>query len=197
MHMIERMRFLLSLVLGLVALLAAPNTVPAQSTSFAIDPAKTEIEYIVDSTLHTVHGTFQLKRGDLRFDTATGKASGELLVDAGSGESGSKGRDKRMSVHVLESADFPQIAFRPDRVSGTLASKGKSQIQLHGMFVLHGVSHEMTLPLTVDAADGSYNGSTTFEIPYVKWGLKNPSTLFLRVNDTVRINVRTVAHAGV
>jgi polyisoprenoid-binding protein YceI len=195
--MIERMRFPLSLLLGVAAPLVAPGTVPAQSSSFVIDPAKTEIEYIVDSTLHTVHGTFQLKRGDLRFETATGKASGELLVDAGSGDSGSKGRDKRMSVHVLESADFPQIAFRPDRVEGTLAPKGKSQIQLHGMFVLHGAPHEMTLSLTVDAADGTYTGSTTFEIPYVKWGLKNPSTLFLRVNDTVRINVRTVAHAGV
>jgi polyisoprenoid-binding protein YceI len=193
--MIKWMRLTLPFF-GLALLLVASDSIPAQQSAFVIDPAKTEVEYILDSTLHTIHGTFQLKRGDLRLDTATGKASGELLVDAASGDSGSKGRDKRMNAHILESADFPQIAFRPDRVEGTLAAKGKSQLQLHGMFFLHGVAHEMTLPLTVDTADGVYTGSTTFEIPYVKWGLKNPSTLFLRVSDTVRINVRTVVHAG-
>lgn len=182
--------------LGLAVLLAAADSIPAQQSTFVIDPAKTEVEYILDSTLHTIHGTFQLKHGDLRFDTATGKASGELLVDATTGDSGSKARDKRMHLHILESDSFPQIAFHPDRVEGALAARGKSQLHLHGMFVLHGASHEMTLPLTVDAIDGRYIGTTTFEIPYVKWGLKNPSTLFLRVNDTVRINVHTVVNLG-
>jgi polyisoprenoid-binding protein YceI len=182
--------------LGLAAILAAADSAPAQPSTFVIDPAKTEVEYILDSTLHTIHGTFQLRRGDLHFDTATGKASGELLVDAASGESGSKARDKRMKIHILESAAFPEIAFRPDRAEGNVAPRGRSQVQLHGMFVLHGGTHEMTLPLTVDAEDGSYTGSTTFEIPYVKWGLKNPSTLFLRVNDTVRVNIHTVALPG-
>jgi polyisoprenoid-binding protein YceI len=195
MHMTEWMRLTLPFF-GLAALLVAGDSIPAQQSTFVIDPAKTEVQYTLDSKLHTIHGTFRLKRGDLRFDTATGKASGELLVDAASGDSGSNARDKRMHAHILESADFPQIAFRPDHVEGTLSPNGKSLLQLHGMFLLHGTVHEMTLPLTVDAADGSYTGSTIFEIPYVKWGLKNPSTLFLRVNDTVRISVHTVAHCG-
>jgi hypothetical protein len=46
----------------------------------------------------------------------------------------------------------------------------------------------------VDTAGGRYEASATFIIPYVKWGMKNPSTLFLRVNDKVEITVRTVAH---
>jgi hypothetical protein len=26
-------------------------------------------------------------------------------------------------------------------------------------------------------------------VPYTKWGMKNPSTLFLRVNESVEINL--------
>ena len=193
--MIKLMRLVFPLC-GFAVMLAAGDSIPAQQNAYAIDPAQTTVEFTLGSTLHTVHGTFRLTRGNLRFDPATGKASGELRVDAASGESGNDGRDKRMHSHILESPAFPEIAFRPDRVEGTVAPHGKSQVQLHGMFVLHGASHEMTIPLTVDAVDAQYNATATFVIPYVKWGLKNPSTFFLRVNDKVEVTVHTVAHQG-
>ena len=34
--------------------------------------------------------------------------------------------------------------------------------------------------------------NTHFAIPYVQWGMKNPSTLFLRVNDKVMIDLQVV-----
>ena len=45
--------------------------------------------------------TFRLKRGSIQFDNATGAASGELVVDSASGESGSDGRDKKMHKDIL------------------------------------------------------------------------------------------------
>ena len=173
------------------SLLAADLHQPA---ALVIDPAQTKVEFVLGSTLHTIHGTFHLTRGDLRFDPSTGSASGELAVDAGSGDSGSSARDKRMNHSILEKPKFPEIVFRPDRVEGSVATQGKSQVQLHGVFLLHGAFHEMTLPLTVEASDGQFQATTTFSIPYVQWGLKNPSTLILRVNDKVDITVHTVAH---
>ena len=166
-----------------------------QQSAFVIDPAQTHVEFTLGSTLHTIHGTFHLTRGDLRFDPVTGTASGELAIDSGSGDSGSGARDKRMNHSILETARFPEIVFRPDHVEGGVAPEGKSQVQLHGKFLLHGDSHEMTLPLVVEAAGGQYTATSIFQIPYVKWGLKNPSTLILRVNDKVEITVRTVAHS--
>jgi polyisoprenoid-binding protein YceI len=144
--------------------------------------------------LHTVHGNFQLKRGTLSFDPQSGKASGELVVDATSGESGSPARDKRMHASILESAKYPEISFRPDRVDGRVATEGKSQVQLHGTFAIHGSEHEIVLPATVEAAAGQYSVNATFEVPYVKWGMKNPSTLMLRVSDKVEITIQTVVH---
>jgi polyisoprenoid-binding protein YceI len=176
-------------------LLAAADTIPAQTKAFVIDPARTTVEFTLGSLLHTVHGDFHLKRGTLSFDPRTGKASGEIVVDAASGESGSEARDKRMHAAILEIAKYPEIAFRPDRVDGNVAAEGKSEAQLHGLFSIHGVEHEILLPITVEAAGGQYNVIGVFQVPYVKWGMKNPSTLILRVDDKVEIVVHSTAHA--
>jgi polyisoprenoid-binding protein YceI len=182
--MMRSIRFLLPLVAGALC---------AQPMHLRLDPAQNEVEYVVSSTLHTVHGTFQLKRGELMFDPASGKASGELVVDANSGKSGSDGRDHRMCSSILESGKYPEIVFRPDRVDGKVDPAGHSQVQLHGLFKLHGADHEMMVPLAVDGASGGYKATATFSVPYIKWGLKNPSTFILRVADTVDITVKTVA----
>jgi polyisoprenoid-binding protein YceI len=175
-------------------LLAAGESIPTLPKSLIIDPAQAKVDFTLGSLLHTVHGTFQLKRGTLSFDPQSGKASGELVVDATSGESGSPARDKRMHASILESARYPEIVFRPDRVDGKVAAEGKSQVQLHGIFAIHGAEHEIILPTTVEAEAGQYNVNTTFEVPYVKWGMKNPSTLMLRVSDKVEITIQTVVH---
>ena len=181
--------------LGVSALLlAAGESIPSQPRPFVVDPAQTRVEFTLPSLLHTVHGEFRLKRGTLSFDPQSGKASGELVVDATSGESGSPARDKRMHTAILESAKYPEITFRPDRVDGNVAPVGRSVAQLHGMFAIHGVEHEILLPITVDAAAGHYTVDGMFEVPYVKWGMKNPSTLFLRVSDKVEITIHTVVH---
>jgi polyisoprenoid-binding protein YceI len=99
-----------------------------------------------------------------------------------------------MHASILESARYPEIVFRPDRVDGKVAAEGKSQVQLHGIFAIHGAEHEIILPATVEAEAGQYNVNTTFEVPYVKWGMKNPSTLMLRVSDKVEITIQTVVH---
>ena len=194
--MIGMMRLCLPLY-ATAALLVAGDSISARpASSFVIDPAQTKVEFTLSDVLHTVHGTFQLTSGTLRFDAATGNASGELVVDARSGNSGSKARDKRMHANILESEKYPQIAFRPDRLEGKLAPEGKSQVQLHGLFSIHGAEHEITVPVVVEAAAGQYNVAANFAVPYVKWGMKNPSNLILRVGDTVEISVHAVATAA-
>src|SRR5690349_20656622 len=135
-----------------------------------VDPAQTKVEFTHPSLLHTVHGSFHLKRGTVTFDPQTGKASGEIVIDAPSGESGSPARDKRMHASILESAKYPEITFRPDRVDGKVAPEGRSEVQVHGTFTIHGMEHEILVPATVGASEGRYNVTATFEVPYVKWG---------------------------
>ncbi len=170
------------------ALLALPIT--AAETVLQFSPPQTQIHWTLGTLLHTVHGTFQLRSGTVRFDPATGKASGELIVDASSGQSGSDGRDSRMHQSILEVQMFPDIVFRPDRVEGQVPTEGKARLQVHGTFELHGARHEMTMPIDVTIASGQVSAVAQFEVPYISWGLKNPSTLFLRVDKKVEIEVQ-------
>src|SRR5258708_37077567 len=94
---------------------AAPQT-PASEIVLGVDPAQSKVHWTLGSTVHTVHGSFAFKKGTLQLDTSTGKASGEIVVDATSGNSGNDGRDKKMHKEVLESARHAQVIFRPDRV---------------------------------------------------------------------------------
>jgi hypothetical protein len=53
----------------------------------------------------------------------------------------------------------------------------------------HGVEREITVPAQVEMAADLWSATVHFTIPYAKWGMKNPSTLFLRVNDSVEIEL--------
>ena len=164
----------------------------AQTGVLDLDTAQTKVEFTLNDVLHTVHGNFHLKSGTIRFDPATGAASGMLVVDAASGASGSGGRDKRMHRNILESELFPEITFTPDHFEGHLAPQGDSEIELHGMFGMHGAMHELVLKTKVSVTGDQITAATQFEVPYVQWGLKNPSTLFLRVGDKVNISLTAV-----
>jgi polyisoprenoid-binding protein YceI len=170
-------------------LIALAGSGVAQDTAFQLDPAQTLVKFTLGDVLHTVHGTFHLKRGSLDFEAASGKLSGEIVVDARSGDSGSGMRDHKMHKEVLESDRYPEIAFRPDRVEGAVASQGKSSVRVHGMFNIHGVDREITVPAEVEMSADHWTAKVHFAVPYQQWRMKNPSTLFLRVNDSVDIDL--------
>ena len=175
--------------LALLLLGALALTAKAQDTAFQLDRAQTSVKFTLGDVLHTVHGNFQLKHGALQLEPASGKISGEIVVDAKSGESGSGMRDRKMHKEVLESERYPEIAFHPDKIEGAVASQGKSSVKVHGMFRIHGVDREITVPADVEMSADHWTATVHFTVPYEKWGMKNPSTLFLRVNDSVEIEL--------
>jgi polyisoprenoid-binding protein YceI len=159
----------------------------AQPITLQCDPAQTTANFTLGATLHTVHGTFRVKRCEVHFDPTSGKLDGEIIFDATSGQSGNDSRDRKMHKEVIESARYPEIAFRPDRILGTLGATGVSSLQVHGMFGIHGAEHEITVPVDVKLESGHWSASAHFPVPYAKWGMKNPSSLFLKVGDSVDI----------
>ncbi len=180
--------FITLLVLRALPQHAAPR-VPASDVVFAVDVAQSKVTWSLGTTFHTVHGSFALKKGTLRLDPATGKASGEIIVDAASGKSGNDSRDKKMHKEVLESGRYAEVVFRPDRVEGKIAPQGTSTVQVHGILVLHGSEHELTLPVQAELAADHWTGNGKFSVPFIDWGLKNPSTFFNKVNHAVEIDL--------
>jgi polyisoprenoid-binding protein YceI len=167
---------------------AAPRP-PASEIIFWIDPAQSKIHWTLESTVHTVHGSFAFKKGSMQVDTSTGKASGEIVVDATSGNSGNDGRDRKMHREVLESSKYSDIIFRPDHVEGHISQQGMCTVRAHGVLVLHGSEHEITLPIQGELAGDHWIGSAKFHVPFIDWGLKNPGNFFLKVNHSVEIEL--------
>jgi polyisoprenoid-binding protein YceI len=178
----------------LVALLFSAQPTHAQETIVTLDAAQTRIDFTLGATMHTVHGTFKLKSGEIRFDPGTGKASGQIVVDAISGESGNESRDKKMHADYLESQKFAEIVFTPAQVKGALNPHAASQVEVLGTFRLHGSEHDFTLNVTVQPGTDKLEATTKFTIPYVKWGIRNPSTFILRVSDKVDVAIHTIGN---
>jgi polyisoprenoid-binding protein YceI len=155
-----------------------------------LDPAQSEIHWTLSGNVHTVHGTFRLKGGLLTFDPATGVATGEILVDAATGESGDNARDSRMQKVVLESAKYPQMIFHPQKVPGAVKAGSTQNVTVDGTFTIHGTDHPLTLQMQIQTESGNRVTATThFTVPYVAWGMKDPSNFIFRVDKQVDAEV--------
>ena len=173
----------------LSVLLALPAAATAAERVVALDPVASRVTFILGTTFHEVHGTMALTAGVIRFDPGTGAASGTITVDARRTETGNKKRDKTMHEDVLESERFPTIGFRVVRIEGRLVDPGRSELKLVGVMSLHGADHPMTLQATVESANGRVSGTLRFPIPYVEWGLRDPSFLVARTKKIVEVTV--------
>jgi polyisoprenoid-binding protein YceI len=177
--------------------LSVPARAVAQEAVLELDPNQTQVSFTLGDVLHTVRGTFKLMRGTVKFDPNTGHASGLLVVDATSGDSGSHSRDHKMHKDILESAQYPEITFAPEKLQGQVLPQGDFKVQVLGTFAMHGSGHPLTLIVQAHLTGEQLIADTHFTIPYVSWGLKNPSTLFLRVNDTVDIAIHAAGQIKV
>jgi polyisoprenoid-binding protein YceI len=178
-----------SFIAALVMLIGQVAQAQNRGMRVVLDPAQTEIRWRI-SGLHPVHGTFKLKSGEFLFNPKTGLAEGEILVDATTGESGNAARDKRMQDEVLESNRYPAIFYHPTEIKGPFkAGEGMQDLTGEGTFNIHGADHPLELPLKVQISADTVTATTRFTVPYVEWGMKNPSRFLLRVGKQVEIEV--------
>jgi polyisoprenoid-binding protein YceI len=174
-----------------LAVLFAPGVVAEQQT-FAVNPAASEVKMTLKTTHELVEGSFAVQAGSIAFDRATAAMSGSVVVLAGSGKTGNDSRDKRMNKDILKVERFATVSFEPKSYSGVIAASGDSTIQVTGMFTLLGTPHEMTVPMTVHLDGANATAKAHFVVPYVQWGLKNPSFLIWKAENDVAIDLTLV-----
>ena len=191
------MRKALLPLIPITLLVLAPLASPALAAerTLMLDPAKTEVTFELGATGHDVHGVLHLEGGAIRFDTASGAASGDVTIDARLTETGNAKRDKTMHAKVLESATYPLMVFHAKSIEGELAPSGHSRITLLGTVSLVGKDHPLSIPADVEIANGAVAVSATFAIPFVEWGLHNPSTFILKVAKQVDVTI--AAHGAI
>lgn len=172
-------------------------TIPAKAQQSGIDltfdPESTTIHWTLGAVLHTVHGTFKLKSGRVHLDPRTGEMTGLLVVDATSGESGDRARDQKMHQSILESFQYPTMTFRPTHLNGTFQPKQSQTLTVDGVFNLHGQDHPLQLTVNLRPNSNAVSVVTHFDVPYVQWGLKDPSTFVLRVSKDVSVEIEATA----
>jgi polyisoprenoid-binding protein YceI len=161
----------------------------AQHQTFAVNPDTSQVAFSLGGNTHPVHGTFHVQSGSIDFDRNAPKISGSIIVAAGSGNSGDKGRDHKMNTDVLDIAHFTEVSFVPQSYQGTIAPSGDSTIQVTGTFTLHGTPHALTAPVQLHFDGASLTVKTHFVVPYVQWGLKDPSVFILKVAKEVDIDL--------
>ncbi len=161
----------------------------AQQQTFTVNPQASSVGFALTGTGHEVHGTFHVTGGTIQYDRNAPKMSGSVVVSASSGDSGDKSRDKNMHEKVLEINRFSDITFQPQSYTGTLAASGDSTIQVSGTFTLCGTPHDITVPMQVHVENQNVTAKGSFVVPYVKWGLKDPSIFVLKVAKEVHIDL--------
>lgn len=174
----------------LAAALLTPVPLSAETLVLELDPRKTTIELTFGATLHTVRGLIDLTLGRIELDPETGIASGRIVLSATSARTGNARRDRKMHEKILESGRYPNIAFDVERVSGELRRSGRSDLQLHGTLDFHGSRRQIALPAEANVQGDEVTAAAYLIVPYVEWGLADPSFLLLRVAKEVRVDIR-------
>jgi polyisoprenoid-binding protein YceI len=176
-------------VLFLAITLAIVPAVFGQHETFTVNPGTSQVAFALGGSGHHVQGTFHLQSGSITFDPSAQKISGSVIVSAGSGNSGEPSRDKKMNTDVLDTGHFAEVTFAPSSYQGTIATSGDSTIQVTGTFTLHGTPHDLTVPMQIHIDGANLTAKGHFAVPYVKWGLKDPSIFILKVAKEVDIDL--------
>jgi polyisoprenoid-binding protein YceI len=174
-------------VFALAGLLAP--AVLAQHQTFVVNPDASEVKMTLKTTHELVNGTFHIQSGSIEFDRSAPKMSGLVVVLAGSGKTGNDSRDKKMNKDILEIEQHATVSFEPKSYAGAIAPSGDSTIQVTGTFTLLGTPHEITIPILVHLEGTTATAKAHFVVPYIQWGLKNPSFLIWKADNDVVIDL--------
>jgi polyisoprenoid-binding protein YceI len=164
----------------------------AQHQTFVVNPDASEVKITLKTTHEVVNGTFHIQSGSIEFDPGAPKMSGSVTVLAGSGKTGNDSRDKKMNKDILKIEEYETVSFEPKTYTGAIAPSVDSTIQVTGNFTLLGTPHEITIPMLVHLDGTSATARTHFVVPYVQWGLKNPSFLIWKADNDVAIDLSLV-----
>jgi polyisoprenoid-binding protein YceI len=177
-----------SIAVFAIIVILAPAAL-AQHQTFIVNPDTSEVKMTLNTTHELVNGTFHVQSGSIEFDRSIPKMSGLVAVLAGSGKTGNDSRDKKMNNDILKVGQYATVSFEPKSYAGTISPSGDSTIQVTGIFTLLGAAHEITIPILVHLEGTSATAKAHLVVPYVQWGVKNPSFLIWKADNDVTIDL--------
>ena len=178
-----------SLLIPAIIFAALTPSLLAQHQTLTLNPDASHVAITLNTTHEVVHGTFHLQSGTIDFDRSSPHLSGSILVLSATGETGNSSRDNRMKKSILLAAQHANISFAPTSYTGSLSATAPSTLQVTGIFTLLDTPHTLTIPILVQLNGLAATAKAHFEIPYIEWGVKDPSFLFWKADKSVVIDL--------
>ena len=177
--------------LAVAAALLLPAALGAEPRSFVIDPARTTLVAHFGATLQRVEARLGSAEGSLHFDDHGGTASGDIVLDLTGAETGVGRRDRKMHEKILETPRYPRAVLHLDRLDLPVPlHPGANRLQLHGALDFHGQTRPLAIPLVAEVAGDAVTATGKLVVPYVEWGLRDPSYVLLRVAKSVTVDIQ-------
>jgi len=165
----------------------------AEAWEFTLDPERSDVKMSLGATLHTVPGEVPIESGRIRYDAEAGTASGRVVIQAGLLDTGIDARNEKMHELVLVSAEHPEIVFEARGFELRQKSDDEMRFVLRGDLTLVGATHALELEThAVRKPDGRWRARAKVTIPYVEWGLVDPSMFLFSVEKYVTLEVKAV-----
>jgi polyisoprenoid-binding protein YceI len=173
------------------ALLLVPGELRAAPRSFVLDPARTILVARFGATLQRVRANLGSAAGTIRFDDRGGPARGDIVLDLTQAETGVGRRDRKMHEKILETPKYPRAVLHLERLDLPEGLRpGTNHLQLHGPLEFHGETRPIAIPLVAEVAGDNVTANGSIVVPYVEWGLTDPSWLLLRVAKSVTVEIQ-------
>lgn len=165
---------------------------PFPGTSYDVEAARSTVRYHIVHKLHDVTGTTSTVEGKAVIGP-DGRVRAQVRIPLASFDSGERNRDADMR-EAVEARRFPFVVFKG---TGTLdpvrlAAGGPITLELRmeGELQLHGAQRPVVVPLRIELSpDGAARARGRFEVSLDAFGIRRPSLLFVKIDDTCRIEV--------
>jgi polyisoprenoid-binding protein YceI len=173
-----------------LAAMAGTGRAVAQHQTFHVNPDRSTVRFSFEGAQPAVAGTFRVAKSAIEFDKQGPKIGGSVIVKAATERSGAGDRDKAIQTQVLDAPAFAEIVFEPKSFTGSVdVSDGKSVIQVTGTLTLHGVPHEVTVPVEFTSNGNRATVRTRLMVPYVEWGLQALSGVTMKAGPQVQVDL--------
>jgi polyisoprenoid-binding protein YceI len=139
-------RNLRALIFALAAVVLAAAAPAEAADAYTIDKNHSDVSFQIRHFVSKVRGRFSDFEGSIQIDPAKPESSSvALTIQAASIDTNQPKRDDDLrSDHFFDVAKFPVITFQSTRIVPT----GKDRYDVTGTLTMHGVTKEITLPVS-------------------------------------------------
>jgi len=175
------------------------GSVLAENTNFSLDAraARRIVQFVSDAPLERIVGRADGITASFSVDLTnlTAGASGKVVIDMNSFDTGLSVRNQHMQVNHLQTERFPTAVFTLKSIASAeprnISSGGTAALLMRGELDLHGVKKEYEIlgTLTYNPADGSLRVQCVWPLSLHDHDIPRPAFLFMKLAETQEITI--------